>query len=659
METIESNTEHIFKDDTFEDDIFEDNIPAEDLYAIEKGTLDYIYCKLTYENFIDVIDTYDIIELFTTYLVGNVNKFVSPKRRKEINNIMNILEQRSKNISGRTIANILRSYIKIYEYDVNVVLRCIEKSNLSYYDSNNENLLYIALENLNQNIMDINKINFIIKKIFYKNEINRVSFKYPRNTITILLFKILRTVPLSNEIVSLFIENNFTLKLTDSYGRTALDYCILNYFTREYYDKNIILNMINYTMNDEDYIDNFYGENERVTKRAQLRISKENIPNLLLTTYGMNDRYDDDLEIISNVIYTLPTMNKPVYHITLIGSALQGNIFTDQLGIDLKKKYYFNNIIKYILNNTSDDTINKNYDNVVEPKHFNFYYEKPQKYFYQCPCQYDLGDYVKGNYDLEIIKELLNRTYDFKIDAFMTIFESVQFDKTSDYELLDFLLSNINISELKSNYEHQLNLICYLNMNAIDYDDFLFNKENHKQHERRIHYLLSRSLITSESISSTEYFSDDIVFEPDDMESSRLYLINCFKKHFNSKYLLLKIMNLYKYNIGDYIDITENESTYKFVLDVFDFYNNNRRISEEIKDQITIFDDDNEIDNETINNTHYLDADETEMINAIANYFDSDSDGTVILNYNADYFDSDESDDDNIYQYHIHVENVD
>lgn len=562
-----------------------DDIPSE----IEKAILDYIYLKLTYENLISFIKDVDVIELFTTYLIGNTHNFVCPKRRSEINKIMDILENNSNIISGKTISNIFKSYVKIYQYDIDIVFRCIEKSDLIYFNHcNNENILFVALENLTEDIMDIDKINQIIIKLLETNDLNNISNKFPNNTPTILLFKMMRKVPYSNEVINMFIENNFTFKLTDEYGRTALDYCIINYFTREYYDKEIILKIMNHTINGDDYIDNFYDKNKAVQKRSLLRISKDNLPNFLLTTYGMNDRYEDDYEIVSNVIYTLPNMNKIIYNITLIAAALQGNIFSDQFGLDMNKKYYFNDIIKYILDNTSDNTLNKDYENIKELKNFNLYYEKPEKFCYNYTCQYDIGNYVEGNYDLSIIRDIFKKTHEIKIETFFFIFDSIKFNKTCDYDLMDLLLENINLNLLKEEYEYQLTLICYLNFNANDYDDFLFNKTDHEQHQKRIQYIISRSLITNNAIISKEYQSDDYDIETIDMETSRLYLIDCFKKYFDSQYLLIEILRLYNFEPSNFVDIIHDKSIVKYIYSIFTTHNKHFNMIDEIKNQFII-----------------------------------------------------------------------
>jgi hypothetical protein len=499
-----------------------------------------------------------------------MNKFISPKRRNELNKIIKMFDNKHKNVSGNIISNLLQSYIKMYQFDLDTFLNLFNKSELLDINHNNENILYVAINNLDESIMDIDTINTIILQLIKTNDVNLISNKYPYNSILILLFKKLKTIKYSSEVIESLLYDNFTFAITDDYGRTALDYCIINYFTKDYYNKDLILQIINSTLNKDNYLENFYDEKKIVDKRYLFRISKENLPNFILITYGMNDRYIDDYQIVSQIIYSMYDFNNCIYDITSIGAALQGNIFEDVFYVNIKKKYYFNDIINYILENTSDAILNKNYDSIVENKKYNLIYDKPENFYYRSSCQYDISYYVESNYDIDIIKKLFTRIHKIEIESFFFILNTVKFNSTKDYELMDLLIEKIDIVTLKTKYEYQLVLIAFLFTNSNDYDEFLFKKTNHQIHQRKIHYILSRSLITPQSIQSDIYKNNEYVFGTYEMKSAKLYLITCFEKYFDSQsqYLLIEILRLYDFNVQLFFGTIDSDSDMTIVENI-------------------------------------------------------------------------------------------
>jgi hypothetical protein len=541
-----------------------------DKVNISNKIYDYIFQKLTYDKFIPYIKRYDIFYEFSLILIGRMNKFISPKRRNELNKIIKMFDNKHKNVSGNIISNLLQSYIKMYQFDLDTFLNLFNKSELLDINHNNENILYVAINNLDESIMDIDTINTIILQLIKTNDVNLISNKYPYNSILILLFKKLKTIKYSSEVIESLLYDNFTFAITDDYGRTALDYCIINYFTKDYYNKDLILQIINSTLNKDNYLENFYDEKKIVDKRYLFRISKENLPNFILITYGMNDRYIDDYQIVSQIIYSMYDFNNCIYDITSIGAALQGNIFEDVFYVNIKKKYYFNDIINYILENTSDAILNKNYDSIVENKKYNLIYDKPENFYYRSSCQYDISYYVESNYDIDIIKKLFTRIHKIEIESFFFILNTVKFNSTKDYELMDLLIEKIDIVTLKTKYEYQLVLIAFLFTNSNDYDEFLFKKTNHQIHQRKIHYILSRSLITPQSIQSDIYKNNEYVFGTYEMKSAKLYLITCFEKYFDSQsqYLLIEILRLYDFNVQLFFGTIDSDSDMTIVENI-------------------------------------------------------------------------------------------
>jgi hypothetical protein len=541
-----------------------------DKVNISNKIYDYIFQKLTYDKFIPYIKRYDIFYEFSLILIGRMNKFISPKRRNELNKIIKMFDNKHKNVSGNIISNLLQSYIKMYQFDLDTFLNLFNKSELLDINHNNENILYVAINNLDESIMDIDTINTIILQLIKTNDVNLISNKYPYNSILILLFKKLKTIKYSSEVIESLLYDNFTFAITDDYGRTALDYCIINYFTKDYYNKDLILQIINSTLNKDNYLENFYDEKKIVDKRYLFRISKENLPNFILITYGMNDRYIDDYQIVSQIIYSMYDFNNCIYDITSIGAALQGNIFEDVFYVNIKKKYYFNDIINYILENTSDAILNKNYDSIVENKKYNLIYDKPENFYYRSSCQYDISYYVESNYDIDIIKKLFTRIHKIEIESFFFILNTVKFNSTKDYELMDLLIEKIDIVTLKTKYEYQLVLIAFLFTNSNDYDEFLFKKTNHQIHQRKIHYILSRSLITPQSIQSDIYKNNEYVFGTYEMKSAKLYLITCFEKYFDSQsqYLLIEILILYDFNVQLFFGTIDSDSDMTIVENI-------------------------------------------------------------------------------------------